>query len=121
VVKGYAQRRGINYDEVFALVARLSVRLLVALAAHESWEVHHIDVKSVFLYGDLYEDVYVQQPACFIKTGEEHKVLKLHKALYELYQAPRAWNEKLDGTLLSLGFSRCPSEPSIYTRNCKGK
>jgi hypothetical protein len=57
----------------------------------------------------------VQQPAGFIRSGEEHKVLKLHKALYGLHQAPRAWNEKLDDTLLSFGFSRCPSKPAIYT------
>jgi hypothetical protein len=54
VVKGYAQRHGIDYDEVFALVARLDlVRLIIALAAHEGWEVHHMDVKSAFLNGDL--------------------------------------------------------------------
>jgi hypothetical protein len=53
-VKGYAQRQGIDYDEVFALVARLdSVRMLIALAAGEGWEIHHTDVKSAFLNGDL--------------------------------------------------------------------
>ena len=76
VVKGYAQRQGIDYDEVFAPVARLdTVRLLIALAAHEGWEVHHMDVKSAFLNGDLNEEVYVEQPAGFIKRGNEHKVL----------------------------------------------
>jgi hypothetical protein len=54
VVKGYVQRHGIEYDEVFTTVARLDlVRLLIALTAHEGWEVHHMDVKSVFLNGDL--------------------------------------------------------------------
>ena len=54
VVKGYAQRHGIDYDDVFAPVAwRDSVRLLIALAAHEGWEVHHMDIKSAFLNGDL--------------------------------------------------------------------
>ncbi|CAA6674803.1 unnamed protein product [Spirodela intermedia] len=62
VVKGYAQRQGIDYDEVFAPVARLdTVRLLIALAAHEGWEVHHMDVKSAFWNGDLKEEVYVEQ------------------------------------------------------------
>jgi hypothetical protein len=75
VVKGYAQRRGIDYDEVFAPVAWLdSVRLLIALAAHKGWEVHHLDVKSVFLNGDLQEEVYVEQPAGFINSSSEHKV-----------------------------------------------
>lgn len=54
VVKGYAQRQGVDYDEVFAPVARMeTVRLLLALAAHEDWEVHHMDVKMAFLNGDL--------------------------------------------------------------------
>jgi hypothetical protein len=98
-------------------VARLdSVSLLIALAAHEGWEVHHTDVKSVFLNGDLQEEVYVEQPTGFIIASKEHKVLKLKKALYELYQASRAWNEKLDDTILSLGFWRTPSEHTIYVR-----
>jgi hypothetical protein len=60
VVKGYAQRAGIDFDEVFAPVARLdSVRVLLAIAAHHSCEVHHLDVKSAFLNGDLTEEVYV--------------------------------------------------------------
>ena len=116
-MKGYAQQHGIDYDEVFAPVARLdSVRLLIALAAHESWEVHHMDVKSAFLNGELGEEVYVQQPAGFVVTGKEHKVLKLRKALYGLHQAPRAWNEKLDKTMKSLGFRKSISEPAIYLR-----
>jgi hypothetical protein len=115
VVKGYAQRHGIDYDEVFALVAQLDlVRLIIALTAHEGWEVHHMDVKSAFLNGDLQEEVYVEQPAGFIVTGKEHKVLKLKKKLYGLHQVPQAWNAKLDDTLLSLGFRRTPSEHTIY-------
>ena len=117
VVKGYAQRQGIDYDEVFAPVARLdTVCLLIALATHEGWEIHHMDVKSAFLNGDLMEEVYVEQPTGFIRKGNEHKVFKLKKALYGLHQAPRAWNAKLDDTLLSLKFNRSPSEPAIYTR-----
>jgi hypothetical protein len=91
VVKGYAQWRGIDYDEVFAPVARLdSVRLLITLVAQEEWEVHHLDVKSAFLNGDLQEEVFVEQPVGFIKPGKEHLVLRLHNALYGLHQAPRA-------------------------------
>jgi hypothetical protein len=69
-------------------VARLdSVRLLIALAVHEGWEVHHMDVKSMFLNDDLQKEVYVEQPVGFIVAGKEHKVLKLNKALYGLHQA----------------------------------
>jgi hypothetical protein len=60
VVKGYS-RQGIDYEEVFAPVARLqTVRLIIALAANQGWEVHHMDIKSAFLNGDLYEEVFVQ-------------------------------------------------------------
>lgn len=60
VAKGYAQREGVDFDEVFAPVARLeTVRVLIALAAHENWEIHHMDVKSAFLNGYLKEEVYV--------------------------------------------------------------
>lgn len=91
VAKGYVQRKGIDFDEVFAPVARLeTIRMLLALAANEGWKVHHLDVKSAFLNGVLQEDVYVSQPDGFVIAGKEHMVYKLNKALYGLRQAPRA-------------------------------
>jgi hypothetical protein len=91
MVKGYVQRAGIDFDEVFAPVARLeSVRFILAIAAHYGWTVHHLDVKSAFLNGDLVEEVYVEQPPRFVVRGKEGRVYKLHKALYGLRQAPRA-------------------------------
>jgi hypothetical protein len=71
---------------VFAPVAQLDlVRLLIALVTHEGWEVHHMDINSVFLNDDLQEEVYVEQPLGFIVTSKEYKVLKLRKALYGLH------------------------------------
>jgi hypothetical protein len=91
VAKGYVQQVGIDFDEVLAPIARLdSVRLFLALVAQEGWKVHHMDVKSAFLNGDLKEVVYVVQPQAFVKKGQERKVYKLNKALYGLRQAPRA-------------------------------
>ncbi|KAM0925571.1 hypothetical protein ACQ4PT_004106 [Festuca glaucescens] len=120
VAKGYVQRQGVDYEEVFAPVARLeTVRLLLALAAQEDWKVHHMDVKSTFLNSDLTEEVYVEQPIGYEKKGEEEKVYKLKKALYGLKQAPRAWNSKLDQCLVSLGFKRCPLEHAVYTKSSK--
>ena len=117
VAKGYVQQHGIDYYEVFAPVARLeSVRVLLALAANAGWAVHHMDVKSAFLNGELQEEVYVQQPPGFVVAGKEHLVLRLNKALYGLKQAPRAWNTKLDTCLGKLGFTRCPSEHAVYAR-----
>lgn len=117
VAKGYVQRRGIDYNEVFAPVARLeTIRLLLAMAAKEGWVVHHLDVKSAFLNGDLLEEVYVMQPEGFEKKGEENKVYRLIKALYGLRQAPRAWNAKLDKCLKELGFEKCQHEQAVYTK-----
>jgi hypothetical protein len=85
VTKGYAQRQGVDFDEVFALVARMeTVRLRLALAAHSGWEVHHMDVKSAFLNGELTEEVFVSQPPGYVIAGKETSVLKLQKALYGL-------------------------------------
>jgi len=117
VAKGYVQKQGIDYEEVFAPVARLdTVRPLLAMAANWGWEVHHLDVKTAFLNGELVEDVYVAQPEGYAVKGKEQLVYKLSKALYGLKQAPRAWNVKLDNSLKKLKFRKCASEPAVYTR-----
>ena len=117
VAKGYVQKKGIDYEEVFAPVARLdTVKLILAMAANWGWEVHHLDVKTAFLNGELVEDVYVAQPDGYVVNGKEQMVYKLSKALYGLKQAPRAWNVKLDNCLKKLGFSKCATEPAVYTR-----
>lgn len=115
VAKGYVQRHGIDFDEVFAPVARIeTVRLLINLAAANGWEIHHLDVKTAFLHGELKETIYVSQPEGFEVKGSEHKVYKLNKALYGLRQAPRVWNDKLNQILKELQFKRCLKEPSVY-------
>jgi transposase InsO family protein len=117
VAKGYVQQQGIDFEEVFAPVARLeSVRLLLAHAASQGWAVHHMDVKSAFLNGVLQEQVYVEQPPGFVLRGHENKVLHLVKALYGLRQAPRAWYAKLDSSMIELGFQRSSYEHAVYLR-----
>lgn len=120
VAKGYVQKHGVDYDEVFAPVARIeTIRLVIAVAASNGWELHHLDVKTAFLNGELKEDVYVTQPEGFMITGKEDKVYKLRKALYGLKQAPRAWNTKLNKSLHDLKFQRCSKEPSLYKKDTK--
>ncbi|KAL8127878.1 hypothetical protein AgCh_014720 [Apium graveolens] len=100
VAKEYAQEHGIDYEEVYAPVTRLeTIRLLLALSAKRNWQVHHLDVKTAFLNGEINEDVYVSQPEGYKKQGHEDLVYKLTKALYRLRQARRAWYAKLNRCL----------------------
>ncbi|GJY95415.1 retrovirus-related pol polyprotein from transposon TNT 1-94 [Tanacetum coccineum] len=97
MAKGYKQKHGIDYEEVFAHVARLkTIRMIISIAAQHRWKIHQMDVKSAFLNGLLEEEVYVEQPEGYVAKGQDGKVLRLKKALYGLKQAPRAWNTRID-------------------------
>ncbi|KAL9250712.1 Retrovirus-related Pol polyprotein from transposon TNT 1-94-like protein [Drosera capensis] len=100
--------------------ARLVAKRYVQQQANRSWEVHHMDVKSAFLNGELEEEVYVAQPEGFEVQGQKHLMYKLSKALYGLKQAPRKWNIRLDRSLKELGFRRCSQEQAVYTRGERG-
>ena len=104
---------GIDYDETFAPVAKMdSIRLTLAIAAAQRWEVHQMDVKNAFLHGDLSEEIYMEQPHGFIQDSS--LVCRLNKSLYDLKQALRAWYAKMDSFLLSQNFERCKSDPNVY-------
>nr|GEU62581.1 hypothetical protein [Tanacetum cinerariifolium] len=97
----------VDFEESFAPVARLeAVRLFIAYAAHKSFTVYQMDVKTAFLYGPLKEEVYVNQPDGFVDPYHPDKVYRLKKALYGLKQAPRAWYDELSNFLVSKGFSK---------------
>ncbi|GJU31275.1 putative ribonuclease H-like domain-containing protein [Tanacetum coccineum] len=116
VAKGYAQKEGIDFEESFAPVARLeAVRLFIAYAAHKSFTVYQMDVKTTFLYGPLKEEVYVNQPDGFVDPYHPDKVYRLKKALYGLKQAPRAWYDELSKFLISKGFSKGSINPTLFT------
>jgi hypothetical protein len=94
VAKCYSQVEGLDFDEIFALVARLeSIHILLANATHRGFKLYQMDIKSAFLNGSIKEEVYVEQPPNFKDEEYPNHVYKLHKALYELKQAPRAWYE----------------------------
>nr|GEU94996.1 hypothetical protein [Tanacetum cinerariifolium] len=89
---GHTQEEGINYEEVFAPVARIeAIRFFLAYASFMGFMVYQMDVKSAFLYGTIKEEVYVCQPPGFEDPDHPDKVYKVVKALYGLHQAPRAW------------------------------
>ncbi|GJS65073.1 retrovirus-related pol polyprotein from transposon TNT 1-94 [Tanacetum coccineum] len=115
MAKGYAQKEGIDFEESFAPVARLeAVRLFIAYAAHKSFTVYQMDVKTSFLYGPLKEEVYVNQPDGFVDPYHPDKVYRLKKALYGLKQAPRAWYDELSNFLVSNGFSKGSIDPTLF-------
>ncbi|GJR08728.1 putative ribonuclease H-like domain-containing protein [Tanacetum coccineum] len=98
VAQGYTQEEGIDYDEVFALVARIeAIRLFLAYASFKDFVVYQMDVKSAFLYGKIKEEVYVCQPSGFEDPEFHDKVYKIEKALYGLHQALRACFRYLKG------------------------
>ncbi|VVT54825.1 uncharacterized protein SAPINGB_P004281 [Magnusiomyces paraingens] len=93
-----------------------TVRIVLAIAAQFGFQVHHMDVETAFLNGDLKEDIYMRQPKGFVVKGQESKVCHLKKSLYGLKQAPLCWNEKIHGALVKLGFIRNESDYGVYTK-----
>lgn len=121
VAKCYIQRQIVDFDEVFAPVVRIETMLLIiGMTSTHGWELHHLDVKTAFLHGQLKEEVFVSQPEGYVIKGSEAKVYKLKKAFYGLRQAPRNWNEKLNTVLCELNFDRCLKEPSLYRKEKQG-
>jgi hypothetical protein len=114
--KGFSQVEGIDYNETFSPVAKMnSIHLVLSLAASHKWEVHQMDVKFAFLHGDLKEEIYMKQPPSYVHN-DSSLVCRLKKSLYGLKQAPQAWYAKMDIFLIDNGFSRCHSNPSVYTK-----
>ncbi|GJW01554.1 putative ribonuclease H-like domain-containing protein [Tanacetum coccineum] len=121
VAQGYTQEEGIDYDEVFAPVARIeAIRLFLAYASFKDFVVYQMDVKSAFLYGKIKEEVYVCQPPGFEDPDFLDRVYKVEKALYGLHQALRAWYETLSTYLLDNGFQRGKIDKTLFIRRDKG-
>nr|GEZ29833.1 retrovirus-related Pol polyprotein from transposon TNT 1-94 [Tanacetum cinerariifolium] len=105
--QGHKQEEGIDYDEVFALVAMIeAIKIFLAFASYMGFIVYQMDVKSAFLYGKINKEVYVSQPLGFIDAKFLKKVYKVVKALYGLHQAPRAWYATLSTFLVQSGYRR---------------
>nr|GEV85342.1 putative ribonuclease H-like domain-containing protein [Tanacetum cinerariifolium] len=107
VAQRHTQEERIDYDEVFAPVARIeAIRLFLAYASFMGFTMYQMDVKSAFLYDTIDEEVYVMQPLEFQDPEYPAKVYKVKKAMYGLHQAPRAWYCTLSKYLLTNGFQR---------------
>lgn len=105
VAQGFSQEQGLNYSEIFSPVVRYTtVRLILSLATINKWELRQMDIKNVFLHGELQEEVYMKHPQGFVDPSHPHYVCKLVKSLYGLKHAPRAWNSKFTSYLPTLGL-----------------
>ncbi|GJR35585.1 putative ribonuclease H-like domain-containing protein [Tanacetum coccineum] len=120
VAQGYTQEEGIDYDEVFAPVARIeAIKLFLAFASFIGFIVYQMDVKSAFLYDNIDEEVYVSQPPGFVDPDHLTKVYKVVKALYGLHQAPRAWYATLSTFLEKHGYKRGTIDKTLFIKRDK--
>nr|GFB38683.1 retrovirus-related Pol polyprotein from transposon TNT 1-94 [Tanacetum cinerariifolium] len=116
VAKGYRQEEGIDFKESFIPVARIeAIRIFIANAASRNMTVYQMDVKMVFLNGELKEEVYVSQPEGFVDPDHSTHVYHLKKALYGLKQAPQAWYDTLSIFLLENNFFKGAVDPTLFT------
>nr|GEV87309.1 putative ribonuclease H-like domain-containing protein [Tanacetum cinerariifolium] len=119
--EGHTQEEGIDYEKVFAPVARIeATRLFLAYASFMGFMEYQMEVKSSFLYGTIEEEVYVCQPFGFEDPDYPDKVYKVVKALYGIHQAPRAWYETLANYLLDNGFQRGKIDHTLFNKQQKG-
>ena len=117
IAKGFTQKYGINYEETFAPVTRISsVRALLAVVTASKWAIFQMDVKNVFLNWNLSEEVYMQPPPGL--SVESNKVCHLQHALYGLKQALRAWFAKFSSTISRLGYMASHYTKALFYFSC---
>ncbi|GKA17252.1 retrovirus-related pol polyprotein from transposon TNT 1-94 [Tanacetum coccineum] len=117
VAQGYNQQEGIDYDETYALVARLeSIRILLAYAMRLDFKLFQMVVKSAFLNGFINEEVYVAQPPGFIDFAKPNHVYRLKKALYGLKQAPKAWYDRLKSFFIKHDYTMGMVNNTLFTK-----
>ncbi|KAG8473612.1 hypothetical protein CXB51_036051 [Gossypium anomalum] len=115
VAKGYSQIPGVDFTDVFSpVVKHSSIRALLGIVAMHDLELEQLDVKTVFLHGELEEDIYMQQPEGFIVSEKENYVYLLKKSLYSLKQSPRQWYKRFDSFMTSHDFKRNSFESCVY-------
>lgn len=117
VVKGFQQKEGIDYNDIFAPVVKLTtIRTVLSIVASQDLYLEQLDVKTAFLHGDLEEEIYMHQPEGFSKKGNENLVCLLKKSLYGLKQAPRQWYMKFDNFMHKEDFQKCNADHCCYIK-----
>jgi hypothetical protein len=117
VAKGYAQTHGIDYEETYSPIAKMTIiRAIITIVAIKGWSLHQMDVKNVFLHGDLQEEVYMEQPPRYVDETHPNLVCRLKKTVYGLKQAPKAWSDKIGQYLVTNGFQTSNADFSLYVK-----
>jgi hypothetical protein len=106
----------------FSLVGRYtSIQTIISLVASMGWRLHQMDVNIAFLNGEIKEEVYIEQLYGFVIHEKESHVCRLKKAMYGLKQEPQAWYARIDGHLMSVGFSKSVVDPNLYYKTINGE
>jgi hypothetical protein len=122
VANGYNQKEDEDFFDTYSPIARLTtIRVLLSLVISHGLLVHQMNIKTIFLNGELEEEIYMTQYDGFIVKGQEDNMCKLVKSLYGLKQAPKQWHEKFDVTLISAGFSVNEVDQCVYYRHGGGQ
>ncbi|GFU47248.1 retrovirus-related Pol polyprotein from transposon TNT 1-94 [Nephila pilipes] len=120
VVKRYNQNFGTDYDETFApVVKHTTIRAFLTAEVYKRMCVKHMDIKTAFLHGDLYEDIYMKHPEGYTTSGEEQKSCKLKKSLYGLQQAAKAWKQTTAEVLQLKNFQQSIADICLFTKEEK--
>ncbi|GAA0142464.1 transmembrane signal receptor [Lithospermum erythrorhizon] len=121
VARGFSQKEGVNYNEIFSSVVRhTSIRVLLAIVAHQDLELKQLDVKTTFLHGELEEEIYMIQPHGFQEPGKEDYICKSKKSLYGLKKSLRQWYKRFDSYMIEIGYLRSPYDSCVYYNKVKG-
>lgn len=115
VAKGYTQKEGIDYNEIFSLVVKMtSIRMLLSLVVQDDLEMDQLDVKTAFLHGFLTETIYMKQPLGYVKMGQENLFCLLKKSIYGLKQSPRCCYQRFDDFVSKIGFTKSSFDNCVY-------